>query len=357
MNQALVDQIAHAVLYEGYMLYPYRPSVKSRQRWTFGGLYPEAYSQAQGESDAWAMQTECVVLGGPHTSLTVSVRFLHLMARQVGQLSQPLPEWPSAGEPRPLYQIVEELRVGDDVHYTWQEAVERTIDLGDSDLAALVARPRQSGFAVESRNDLEPLRNANGAIVGVLVREQRRIEGRVELAAEARGEGVFRVTVRILNQTPFDDASTASREEALLQSLVSTHTVLGVRDGEFVSLIDPPEPLRAVTAECRNVGAWPVLVGAEGEKDTMLSAPIILYDYPQIAPESPGDLFDSTEIDEILTLRILTLTEEEKRVMSAVDERTRAVLERTEALARDQLLGLHGTVRGLRPLTREHGHG
>jgi hydrogenase maturation protease len=82
----------------------------------------------------------------------------------------------------------------------------------------------------------------------------------------------------------------------------------------------------------------------------MLSSPIILYDYPQIAPESPGDLFDATEIDEILTLRILTLTDDEKRAMASLDERARALLERTESIAREQLMGLHGTIRGLRPL-------
>ncbi len=78
----------------------------------------------------------------------------------------------------------------------------------------------------------------------------------------------------------------------------------------------------------------------------MLASPIILYDYPQIAPESPGDLFDGTEIDEILTLRILSLTEAE---MSAVDDRARALLQRTAALTGDDLMRLHGTVRSLRP--------
>ena len=81
----------------------------------------------------------------------------------------------------------------------------------------------------------------------------------------------------------------------------------------------------------------------------MLSAPIILSDYPQIAPESPGDLFDGTEIDEILTLRIMTLTDAEKQAMIAVDDRV-AVLERTEALAPEQLMRLHGTIRNLRPV-------
>jgi hydrogenase maturation protease len=137
--------------------------------------------------------------------------------------------------------------------------------------------------------------------------------------------------------------------------LVSTHTSLGVGDGGFISLLDPPEPLRDLAAGCRNEGTWPVLVGGAGEVDTMLSSPIILYDYPQIAPESPGDLFDSTEIDEILTLRILTLSDEEKRSMAALDDRGRALLARTESLARGQLMGLHGAMRGVRPLSGQGG--
>ena len=100
-----------------------------------------------------------------------------------------------------------------------------------------------------------------------------------------------------------------------------------------------------------------MLVGDEGDTDTILSAPIILYDYPQIAPESPGELFDGTEIDEILTLRIMTLTDDEKAAMAAVDERARAVLARTESLGKEQLLGLHGTLRGLQPLPGDHHHG
>src|ERR1700732_4738882 len=99
MNHAIVDKLAAALLYEGYILYPYRPSVKNRQRWTFGGLYPRAYSDAHGGSDAWTMQTECLVQGGQQTTLDVTVRFLHLMARQVGELAQPLPALPDGAEP------------------------------------------------------------------------------------------------------------------------------------------------------------------------------------------------------------------------------------------------------------------
>jgi hypothetical protein len=85
----------------------------------------------------------------------------------------------------------------------------------------------------------------------------------------------------------------------------------------------------------------------------MLSSPIILYDYPQIAPESPGDLFDGTEIDEILALRILTLTEGEKDEMRRSDERSRQILERTETMPAEHFMKLHGVLRGLRPADEE----
>jgi hydrogenase maturation protease len=139
--------------------------------------------------------------------------------------------------------------------------------------------------------------------------------------------------------------------------LASTHTILSTQGGEFVSLLDPPERWAEDVAACRNIGTWPVLVGEEGQQDTMLSSPIILYDYPQVAPESPGDFFDSTEIDELLTLRIMTLTDEEKRAMATLDGRAGALLKRTEALAREQLLGLHGTIRGVRTPPGEDSHG
>jgi hydrogenase maturation protease len=87
----------------------------------------------------------------------------------------------------------------------------------------------------------------------------------------------------------------------------------------------------------------------------MLSSPIILYDYPEVAAESPGDLFDATEIDEILTLRILTLTEEEKREMRESGDHARRILARTETLPEEQLMKLHGALRGLRPMKDSQG--
>jgi hydrogenase maturation protease len=118
-----------------------------------------------------------------------------------------------------------------------------------------------------------------------------------------------------------------------------------------VSLLDPPEELRGAASACKNVGNFPVLVGAEGERDMMLCSPIILYDYPQIAPESAGNFYDATEMDEMLTLRVMTLTEPEKEQMRSAGEQVRALLERTERTAREQLMKTHGTIRSLRPVS------
>jgi hypothetical protein len=190
-----------------------------------------------------------------------------------------------------------------------------------------------------------------------LVRRQQAVEGVIEVAAAEVGERLFRLRVRVVNRTPWEPIEGPSRDPAVLCCLASTHAILTVRNGAFVSLLDPPECWRDAATACQNIGTWPVLVGEEGQHDTMLSAPIILYDCPQVAPESPGDFFDGTEIDEMLTLRILTLTDQEKGAMAAVDERARALLARTETLAPDQMLGLHGTIRGLRTPPQEDAHG
>ena len=192
------------------------------------------------------------------------------------------------------------------------------------------------------------MRNHAGEIEAILMREQQSVAGGVKASAVPVGEGLYRLRVTVENHTSLEFAGQAPRDHAMLHSLASTHTILGVRNGEFCSLIDPPEECREPAAACRNEGTWPVLVGRNGEKDTLLSSPITLYDYPQIAPESPGEFFDGTEMDEMLVLRVLTLTDEERNAVAAVDERARALLARTSSMSEEQMMGLHGTVRGLR---------
>lgn len=352
MNLAMVNQIAKAVLYEGYMLYPYRPSsVKNQQRWNFGVLFPKSYSTAQN-GEAWTMQTECLIEGSSLTGLEVRVRFLQLVARSVGELISPVEQRLPGESPR--IRPVQRLAVNGRVYQPWQEAIERELILPVRNVEMLQSRPFSNDFAFTADRQIEYLRDDGGLIAGAIVRERRPICGAIEITCNRVDDGVFKVGVRILNTTPFSGgAPEASREDALLSSLASTHTVLGVQDGSFVSLLAPGDQFSGLAADCKNVGTWPVLVGEEGQNDTVLSSPIILYDYPQIAPESAGDLFDGTEIDEILSLRILTLTDDEKREMSQSDERARQMLERTETMPAEQFMKLHGVLRGLRPLKEE----
>ena len=239
------------------------------------------------------------------------------------------------------------------VYQPWQEAVEREVMLPVYNLEALGYRLVPDAFVFPAEKQFEYLRDSSGQIVGVIVRERKPLSGAVEIMVQQVADGLLKVSVRIRNTTPFEATQETSRDDALLSSMASTHTVLGVQDGRFVSLLAPPDALSELAASCKNVGTWPVLVGEEGQCDTLLSSPIILYDYPKIAPESAGDLFDGTEIDEILSLRIMTLTDDEKREMSQSDERARAMLERTETMPVEQLMKLHGVLRGLRPLKEE----
>jgi hypothetical protein len=305
MNHVHIEKVADALLYEGYLLYPYRTSsVKNRQRWTFGGVYPEAWT-ARSSADASFVQTQCLARAPESARLTTRVRFLHLVEREGGGA-------------------------------TAQEAIARDFLPEARELGELAREPLEAPFRFEADEErADGFTRRRHALAGV-------VEVSAERLAEDRGSSVFRVTVRVKNRTPLDAA--CRRDDALLRSLASTHALISLDRGELVSLLEPPDELRAAAEGCVNLGTWPVLAGEPGVRDAMLSSPIIVYDYPTVAPESPGDLFDATEIDEILTLRILTLAPEEKAALRA-DPRTRELLERTERLSGDELLRLHGTLR------------
>jgi hypothetical protein len=346
-----VEKIATAVLYEGYVLWPYRRSAqKNQKRWTFGGVYPRAYSEAEGGNDPWLMQTQCLVVGEKPT-VEVKVRFLHVVKRKVAKLSGTRTIRRGGFQTRPPQgvgkglEFVDELRVGRERYLAWEEAAEREVVVSGLDLRELET-PMRAAISVPAGSEEERLADGDGRAVGALVRTWRSLEGMVEVGAEPVRGGLFKLTVKIMNTAPWRGQN---REETLEHTLVSTHTILKVEDGEFISLMDPPEKLKRLAEECDNVKTWPVLAG-ERDRRTILSSPIILYDYPQIAPESPGDLFDGGEIDQLLTLSILSLTDEEKEEARATDPRAREILDRSESLTEEDLMGLHGAVRGLHTL-------
>jgi hypothetical protein len=312
-----IRAIADAVLYEGYILWPYRRSaLKNQRRFTFGGVYPPAHSAAHPDDRA-SMRTEVLLSGaGPCPRFEITVRFLQVVQRTVVDAEG---------------TEVDELIVDGERHLSWEEAVEREFHADSEGVHPI---------SVTAGADVEELGDGKAA----LVRRWAALHGEIQITTDAEppghGPGLTRVSVEVRNLTLFPPGG--SREEALRLTFCSTHSLLRAREGTFVSLTDPPPELLGAAAACRNVGTWPVLVGDPSDETTMLSSPIILEDHPRIAPESPGDLFDGGEIDQLLVLNILTLTDEEKAEMAASDPRAREILERTEALTLDQLMALHG---------------
>lgn len=329
--QRRIWQIANAVLYEGYLLYPYRHSaLKNRQRWNFGVVYPREYSEAQGSGAPWTMRAECLVEAPASATLQVTARFLHLLTRSARQ--------PGVSSPTSEEAWREE----------WQEGSERETSAPRRALHSIATRPQRIAITAPAARE-QQTEAASGASI---TREWRALAGALTVAAaplDLPGDPVYKLTAQIENTTPLGGRIPERHDLALLESFISTHLILQVSGGAFVSLLDPPARLRAVAQDCAQQGGFPVLVGEEGDRGAMLASPIILYDYPQIAPESAGALFDGTEIDEILSLRILALSDDEKAELRASDDRARAILERTEALSAEQMMRLHGAMRALGP--------
>ncbi len=335
MSFELAQKVADAVLYEGYVLYPYRASAgKNRIRWQFGCVVPAGYSELGG-SEPSAMQTECLIEPAaslPDIHLDLRVRFLQVQARTI--------EEPAGTGFRP----VETLEVGDRMLVTWEEGVERRFDARAIPLDELLAGERRILIELPAGRESEEVRGEGDRIVARIVRERWPISGVVRVAAEPRGD-LIKLRVRIENLDGWRES--ADREQALRRSMIGAHTLLAVRGGAFVSLLDPPADAADAVAACANLHTWPVLIGPEDSRDVVLSSPIILYDHPAVAAESEGDFCDATEIDEILTLRVMTLTEDEKREARGTDERSRQIIERSDASSPELFERLHGAVRSL----------
>ena len=301
--------VADSVLFEGYLLYPYRASSSKNQvRWQFGVLAPPTAESAETHF----AQTECLVEPGEEPTLDLRVRFLQVHSR--------------SGE------------------FAWDEGVVREVDASVPLESVGQDQEREIPFEIPGGEQTDDgVTRRSWPLSGVIRLAVQRFEGPY---------GLVKVRVRVENHTPWDDPS-GPREEMLRRSLVSAHTLLAIHHGVFVSLLEPPEWARPAVDSCRNLHTWPVLVGETGQRDVMLSSPIILYDYPAVAPESPGDLFDATEIDEILTLRTMALTDEEKQEARATDPRAAVIIDRTDNMPPELLERLHGAVRYMRGVTQE----
>lgn len=269
--------IADAILWEGYVLYPYRrSSSKNRMRFQWGVVGPAEFPTM---TSTVLLETGCV------DTVWLRVRFLHLHRRDDG----------------------------------WDEAV--AVDR-DFEVSATEGE-RVEIFTVEGANGAEPL---HAAVY---------IEGQLDGAA-------IRITARIVNDGP---GTVLPREDALLHSLVGCHFLWAADADAFISLLEPPDWAVSAASRCEQHRCWPVLVGPSPRRDLVLASPVILYDYPSVAPESPGDFFDGTEIDEMLTLRVQTLTDDEKIEARATDPKAAAIIDRCEAMSDEVMASLHGATR------------
>ncbi len=333
--------VADAILYEGYLLYPYRrSSVKNKIRWQFGVLVPPGWAQAHGLDDtsvagsaeSWWQQSEFLLRADDDARLSLRLRFLQLQRREAE-------EFTADGAFRPAGR----LDAGSHEELTFDEAAPRQFDV-EATVGDLLRGGERTGIEVPGWQEMTAVSDGCGRLAGRVRRRRSPLHLAMAVSA-ARCEGAIptvRVRVRVENAEQAADPA-APREVILAQSALATHLLAAVDSGSFISLLDPPQWAAADARACVNVHAFPVLAGECD--DVLLSAPVLLYDHPQVSPQSPQDLHDATEIDEILSLRTLTLTDAEKREARATDERAARIVDRVDAMSREVMAGLHGTLR------------
>ncbi len=321
--------VGNAVLYEGYLLYPYTASAaKNRLRWQFGVVAPREYA-TNGTGENAHMQTEVLVDASGTPVVGIAVRFLHVQARTVEAAAH------AAFEP------VSAITIDGTDYLSFDESVEQelTASVGLTGGAPDVRIP----IDIPAYHHTEKLRDGNGILRGRIVRRRWALRGTIAIDWERPGEFI-RLRVRIENDS--EVVPSAERGTALRTAFVSTHTLLTIEGGRFVSPLDPPHDANGLPYRCDNQHTWPVLVGEpagdEQHGTAVLSSPIILDQFPKINARSDGDKFDGTEIDELLNLSILTLSDDEKREARATDPAARTLIDRAESLSPDDFLRMHG---------------
>ena len=331
-------QVADAILYEGYLLYPYRASAqKNQERFQFGVLMPAAY-RAVDEHEPSAAHTECLLECPADASITVVARFLQVQRRSV-----------LAGSPEAGFRAVGSLQAGGIEHTPWDEAAECEQEASAS-LGDLLGGGTQTEFTVPGGTEHEDLPGPGGTSAGRLARHRETLHGVIRMSVERLPGpyGALRLRVVLENRTE-PSGPLARRADGLPYALIAAHCLIAVPGGRFLSMTAPPEWAAAEVGRCVNTGTWPVLAGPPDCTELVLSSPVILYDHAEIAAESAGPLFDSTEIDEILTLRTMTLTDEEKREARATDPRAAELLDRLDHLPPEMIERMHGAIRYLNP--------
>lgn len=281
-----LERLVDSLLYEGYALYPYTPgATKNAMPTPFGIVYPPDYARL-GSHTFDLIRIECVITHGEGAKVAGTARFLQ-----------------ASGERH--------------------EGVARRVEIDAASVEQLLGDGAGAEFSFDRGDDGPPL------------------TGRARLRADRVDEGVTRVRMCVHNTTELEvPAEELDRPAALLAGMLSTHLVLETEGGRFVSPLERFGPIGEAISDCRNVNTWPVL--ASPDDDAVLGAAIFLPDHPTIAPESLGNLFDNTEIEEALLLHVQTLSDDERAQISDQDPAVREMIERAEKATPEQMMGLHG---------------
>ncbi|MDV7356840.1 hypothetical protein R4282_27950 [Rhodococcus oxybenzonivorans] len=327
-----VRAVADAVLYEGYLLYPYRASSsKNQSRWQFGVVGPPGAADA-GVGEESTMSCSTLLRADDDAAVGITLRFLQLQVRCVERATD---------EVGTEFARVDELTVDGTSWLSWDEAVEREFDLGAVSLAEC-GGGRRLDVHIDGGSEVEELRRADGSLAGRVVRTRWPADAVVTVDCE-NSDGFTRLRLEVENVTTGDIG--LDRDGAIRHSLIGAHMILAAEGTDFVSLLEPPAEAEHLASACTQHRCYPVLAGLPGETDLVLASPIILYDHPEIAEQSDGALFDATEIDEILTLRVMTLTEDEKRQARATDPLAARIIDRCDEMSPSTLAQMHGILR------------
>ncbi|HEV8083383.1 MAG TPA: hypothetical protein VGP55_09290 [Chitinophagaceae bacterium] len=334
-KDSILDDITRTLLYEGYSLFPYhRTAIKNQKPIPFGVVYPTDYNIFNTHAHS-NMQTECIVTGDENLIINISVRFLHLKKIQIVQKEVNESEEDN-------FVPAFELNLNGDIFQPGWQTIERKLDSGDLSVLRLMEKSEIISFKFDRDVESISLCDENGEIAAKQINSILGMQGAIVMKASAieNNENAFRIHVSITNDTPVEDAKEVSRDEIFNQSFLSTNIILNAVNGKFISVQNPGIEWGTIIEQCHNRGTWPILI--DETDTTLLSSPIIVYDYPKINPRSHGDLFDSLEIEEALMLHFSVMSDDEKQKISQSDDKLRSMLTKVGQVTPEEIINLHG---------------
>jgi hypothetical protein len=284
-----IEQIADAILYEGYNLFPFRKSaLKNQKRFNFGIVSPKTWAENK-TNESFFQRTECLIFSEKKDfTISLKTRFLQI----------------------------------ENSNDDWQATIPREVE-NDFNLSEILDHEKTFKFNFSTEKKF------------------LKINGAIKVSVAKLDDKLFKFTLILENSSEINEVKDSSSEDVLPISFLSTHSIFEIKNGKFVSLLETPTEFELYAKTCENVGTFPVLVGDKEKQNYILSSPIILYDFPAVAENSFDNFFDGTEIDELMVLSILALTDEEKSEVRKTDEKAAAILDKLENAKPEELMKLH----------------